>query len=103
MLKNGAFSEAMFSNGTPLFKLANEIDIKIKEKSWSKFFIKHSTRSSKDSPLLIRKAHEDFVKIQEIKNEPLEENMILFTALFAITFTRQQAEKLLNFWLLVIN
>lgn len=61
-LENRFFSPQMFGKGTPLSLLAVKISERIKQNSWKKVFIKHSTRSPKDSPIIVDKAMLDLEK-----------------------------------------
>lgn len=62
-----------------LLLLEEAITKELYNKNWNKFFLKHSTRSPKDSPLLVTKAFENFKKINGILLKNLQEKLIDFT------------------------
>lgn len=62
-----------------LWLLEEAIAKELNDKNWKKFFIKHSTRSPKDSPLLVSKAFENFKNINGISLKSFQDKLIDFT------------------------
>jgi len=95
--KHGEFSSELFSFGSPLSLLEEKIQQKINEKSWPKFFIKHSTRSPKDSPILVQKARLAFEKLPNLSAKSLEDLMIIFTSLIRDHYCMRSGKEAIEF------
>mmetsp|Transcript_72154 Transcript_72154/g.222913 ORF Transcript_72154/g.222913 Transcript_72154/m.222913 type:complete len:400 (+) Transcript_72154:48-1247(+) len=67
-------------------QMAQQIDAALAERGWSKAFVKLSTRSPKDSPLILARASEAF-RAEERSSLPLAERARLFAELVQRQFS----------------
>lgn len=77
--KNNIFSDTLWEDSN-IVQLAKDIKEMLEKESLDKFFIKLSTRSPKDSPLIKQRAVKDFKQLYDPdKYTNFEEKIILFT------------------------
>lgn len=59
--------------------LSEKIDLLLKKNNWKKAFIKLSTRSPKDSSLILLRGLEEFKKNENLKNMNYEQKIVHFS------------------------